>query len=211
MRSYSRSARRSAPAARGCSISPATSSCRTATRSRRSSTAPIASRGAATRRRAFCPAGRRTAPFSDRGLWPRLIGARGDPSLGGRPHHRDRLRRRDGRCRRSPPGGIETLFPPGPPRDCVDQFADAVHDEGDLRAMPAAPPRPGDRPPRRSSSPASTRTRKWTASISAPCAAASRKTASRKSLPSSGSTAGCSIWANARQWRRNEGGCRLVC
>jgi len=36
--------------------------------------------------------------------------------------------------------GLKTLFPPGSPRDRVDQLADAVHDEGDLRAMPAAPP-----------------------------------------------------------------------
>ena len=55
-----------------------------------------------------------------------------------------------------------------------------------------------------SSSPASTRTRRWTASISAPCAAACRKTASRKNSPSSGSTAACSISANAPQSRRNE-------
>ena len=31
--------------------------------------------------------------------------------LGGRPHHRDRLGRHDGRCRRSPPGGIERSPP----------------------------------------------------------------------------------------------------
>ena len=40
-----------------------------------------------------------------------------------------------------------------------------------------------------SSSPASTRTRSWTRSISARCAAGSHKTASRKNSPSSGSTA----------------------
>jgi hypothetical protein len=37
------------------------------------------------------------------------------------------------------------LFPPRPPRDRVDQLADAVHDEGDLRPVPAAPPRSRDR------------------------------------------------------------------
>ena len=73
------------------------------------------------------------------------LGPRHDPIVGGRPHHRDRLGRHDGRRRRSAAGGFEALFPPGPPRDRVDQLADAVHDEGDLRAVPAAPPRPGHR------------------------------------------------------------------
>ncbi len=73
------------------------------------------------------------------------LGPRHDPIVGGRPHHRDRLGRHDGRRRRSAPGGIEALFPPRPPRDRVDQLADAVHDEGDLRPVPAAPPRPGHR------------------------------------------------------------------
>ena len=40
---------------------------------------------------------------------------------------------------------LQPLFPAGSPRDRVDQLADAVHDEGDLRAVPAAPLRPGDR------------------------------------------------------------------
>ena len=40
---------------------------------------------------------------------------------------------------------LKPLFPPGPSRDRVDQLADAMHDEGDLRAVPAAPLRPGER------------------------------------------------------------------
>ena len=40
---------------------------------------------------------------------------------------------------------LQAVFPPGPPRDRADQLADAMHDEGDLRAVPAAPQRPGDR------------------------------------------------------------------
>jgi hypothetical protein len=39
------------------------------------------------------------------------------------------------------PRGLEALFPAGPPGDRLDQLADAVHDEGDLRAVPAAAPR----------------------------------------------------------------------
>ncbi len=40
---------------------------------------------------------------------------------------------------------LKELFPPRPSGDRLDQLADAVHDEGDLRAMFAASPRPGDR------------------------------------------------------------------
>ena len=48
----------------------------------------------------------------------------------------------------------------------LDQFADAMHDEGDLRAMPAAAARSGDRQARATYSPASTRTSRSTTSIS---------------------------------------------
>ncbi len=63
-----------------------------------------------------------------------------------RPHHRDRLRQDDGGGRRA--RGTTVLAPylkPGHRAHRVDQFADAMHDEGDLRAVPAAAPRPGDR------------------------------------------------------------------
>ena len=40
---------------------------------------------------------------------------------------------------------LQPLFPPGSSRDRVDQLADAMHDEGDLRAVPAAPLRQGER------------------------------------------------------------------
>ncbi len=47
--------------------------------------------------------------------------------------------------RRGPPRRFETLFPPRSSCDCIDQLADAMHDEGNLRAVPATPFRPGDR------------------------------------------------------------------
>ena len=55
------------------------------------------------------------------------------------------LGRYDERRRRGAPGGLEALCAARPPGDRVDQLADAVHDEGDLRAVPAAPPRSRDR------------------------------------------------------------------
>ncbi len=94
---------------------------------------------------------RRTAPLSatssprSRPMARARSGPVEIPLPAGRPHHRDRLRRHDGRGRRSPPRRLEALFPPGAPRDRLDQLADAMHDEGDLRAVPATPLRPGDR------------------------------------------------------------------
>ena len=81
----------------------------------------------------------------DRGLWRGRPGAAPDRARRSRPHHRDRLRRDDGGGRRGAPRRVETLFPPGAPRDRLDQLADAMHDEGNLRAVPAAPLRPGER------------------------------------------------------------------
>ena len=40
---------------------------------------------------------------------------------------------------------LARVFAAGAPGDRLDQLADAMHDEGDLRAMPAAPPGSGDR------------------------------------------------------------------
>jgi len=57
--------------------------------------------------------------------------------------------------------------------------------------------------PRQSSSPATIRTRRWTASISRRCIAACRRTASRKSSTSCGSTAACTTWVSARCWPRS--------
>ena len=73
----------------------------------------------------------------DRGLWLRRSRPGRDPAGRGRPDHRDRLRRDDERGRRGAPSGAGALFPAGAPGDRFDQFTDAVHDEGDLRAVPA--------------------------------------------------------------------------
>jgi hypothetical protein len=68
-----------------------------------------------------------------------------DPAGGDRPDHRDRLRWHDERGSRGAPGKPQALFPARPPGDRFDQLADAVHDEGDLRAMPATASRSCDR------------------------------------------------------------------
>ena len=80
------------------------------------------------------------------------------------------------------------------------QFADAVHDEGDLRAVPAAAQRSGDG--RRDggvlllqSGPAA-RSR----GLRRTCARGCRRTACRRSSPSSGSTAACARSARGRNW-----------
>ncbi len=61
-----------------------------------------------------------------------------------RPHDRHRLGPDDGRGRRRPTHGAGTSSQARTSRHRVDQLADAVHDEGDLRAMPAAASRSGD-------------------------------------------------------------------
>ncbi len=81
----------------------------------------------------------------DRRLRRRRFGPGRDPARRGRPHHRDRLRRHDERGRRGAAGTAQALFPARSPGDRVDQLADAVHDEGNLRAMPADASRSGDR------------------------------------------------------------------
>ena len=62
-----------------------------------------------------------------------------------RPHDRHRLGPDDGGRRRGPPHGAGAVSQAGPSRHRVDQLADAMHDEGDLRAVPATASRPGDR------------------------------------------------------------------
>ena len=81
----------------------------------------------------------------DRGLWLGRAGAGRDRARGHRPDHRDRLRRHDERGRRGAPRAAQALFPAGSPGDRFDQLADAVHDEGDLRAVPAIAARPANR------------------------------------------------------------------
>ena len=145
----------------------------TATRSPRSRPRPTWSSGAATRRRASRP----TRP-QDRAFVGNIVqamaayaagelGAQPIPLRRRRPHHRHRLGPHDGGGRRA--RATTVLAPylkPRPPRDRLDQLADAMHDEGDLRAVPAAAARSGDRQGDATCSPASTRTSRSTASTS---------------------------------------------
>ena len=62
-----------------------------------------------------------------------------------RPHHRDRLGQDDGGGRARAARRAGAVPQAGASGDRLDQLADAVHDEGDLRAVPAAAARPGDR------------------------------------------------------------------
>ena len=104
-----------------------------------------------------------------------------------RSHHRDRIGSHDGggeggasrRARAAPQAGSR--------RHRQHQLADAVHVEGSLRAVSAEARRPGERARRRSSSRASTRTRRWTASIFRTSRRVCVRTPSRKSCPTCGS------------------------
>ncbi len=61
-----------------------------------------------------------------------------DPAVRRRPHHRDRLGPDDGGGRAGAPRRARAVPEAASLRDRLDQLADAVHDEGDLRAVPAA-------------------------------------------------------------------------
>ena len=66
------------------------------------------------------------------------LGAAAIPFADVRPAHRHRLGPDDGRRRRRAAHRAGALSQAGTSRNRVDQLADAVHDEGDLRAVPAA-------------------------------------------------------------------------
>ena len=85
-------------------------------------------------------------------------------------------------------GALAPLHPARPRRHRQHQLADAVHDEGGLRAVPAEARRPGDRHVRSSSSPASTRIRRWTGRLPEPDMRACARTPCRRSCRTSGST-----------------------
>ncbi len=76
-------------------------------------------------------------------------------------------------------------------RHRVDQFADAMHDEGNLRAMPATAARSRHRQAELSSFPASTRISPSTASTSPGSMRVCRRTRCRKSSPRNGSSTAC--------------------
>ncbi len=62
-----------------------------------------------------------------------------------RPHHRHRLGRHDGGGGGRPTWRAEAVSEARPCGDRLDQLAHAMHDEGDLRPVPAAACRSGDR------------------------------------------------------------------
>ncbi len=133
--------------------------------------------------RAAGPGLRRQHRRGDGGLCVAASSATGQiPLQRRRPHHRDRLRRHDGAVGAGAPRRAEAV---SQARTITaigsHQLADAVHDEGDLRAVPAAAQRSGDRRGDASCSPASTRTSRSTTSTSATCARACRRTACRRS------------------------------
>ena len=111
----------------------------------------------------------------------------------GRSHHRDRLGPDDGRGEGGAPRRARAVPQAGARRHRQHQLADAVHDEGGLRAVPAEARRSGDRQGRRSSSPASTRTRSWTASTSRTWPRACARTRCRRSWRTCGSTTSSGI------------------
>ncbi len=74
----------------------------------------------------------------DDGVRIGCVGRRGDSLFRVRPAHRHWLGPDDGRRRRRAAHRAGALSQAGTSRNRVDQLADAVHDEGDLRAVPAA-------------------------------------------------------------------------
>ena len=73
------------------------------------------------------------------------LGRAADPLQGRRPHHRHRLGRHDERRAAGAACRAEALPQGRSSRAGVDQLPHAMHDEGDLRPVPAAPQGSGDR------------------------------------------------------------------
>ena len=93
-------------------------------------------------------------------------GRAADPLRRLRPHHRHRLGQDDGGGGPRAPRRAGAVPQARASGDRLHQLADAVHDEGDLRAVPAAAHRPGHGQGDATSSRASTRTSRSTTSIS---------------------------------------------
>ena len=74
------------------------------------------------------------------GVWRRRLA-----TAGGGPHDRHRLGPHDAGGRRGAARRAGAVAEAGPHRDRLDQLADAMHDEGGLRPVPAAADRSGDR------------------------------------------------------------------
>ena len=98
----------------------------------------------------------------------------------GRPPDRDRLRRHDGGGQPARHGVLAPYLKPGSQRHRQHQLADAVHDEGDLRPVPAGAQDPvtGEETVVFS---CFNQDQRSTTSTSATCARASRRTACRRS------------------------------
>ena len=92
------------------------------------------------------------------------LGERARAARHGRSDHRDRIGPHDGGGEGGAARRAGAVPQAGPRRHRQHQLADAVHDEGSLRAVPAEARRSGRPARRRSSSRASTRIRRWTAS-----------------------------------------------
>ena len=149
--------------------------------------ADVKSSGPATRRPASRPAGRRTRASPATSSRPCRLrrgraGHGGDSARRGRPHHHHRLGRHDGGGGRRRATAAQALPQARPHRHRLHQLAHAMHDEGDLRPVPAAAPR-SRRPAeeRGRSSPASTRTSRSTGSTSRRWVPGSSRTACRRS------------------------------
>ncbi len=87
---------------------------------------------------------RRQYRAGDGGVRERCARSAADPVRGERPHYRHRLGPDDGRGGGGAAQRAQGVHQADAARHRLDQFADAVHDERDLRAMPAAAARPGD-------------------------------------------------------------------
>ena len=139
----SRSRGRCARPAAGCCTSPAIAAATTSTRSTRSRRRPIRSSGASTAARPITP--RRPQDRAFVGNIVQAMGAYARGELGEDAGAAAQLRSRDRHRQRPHDGGRQAgaarragaVLPQGARRHRVDQLAHAVHDERDLRAVPA--------------------------------------------------------------------------
>ena len=157
--------------------------------------------GAATRSRDSRPTGRRTARFVGnivQAMHAYAIGNLGNPEVIALKARRspdcDRLRPHDGGGGARAPRGAEAIPEAASLRDRLDQFADAVHDEGNLRAVPAAASRSATAARSATCSRASIRTSRSTASTGRRSTSGCGRTPCRKNSLRCGSAIACTRW-----------------